>query len=177
MRTVRCLIGIVAAGGIVCLTGLNCRAEDALKKGAWALQFEVNGDFDLAAFQGSTISLKKHTGDGTAWRMGLDIALSDQATHTQNDSYTNPGFPGYPQLTQSVNVGDQKQQGLTLTIQRVCYTHRGGPVKFFYGYGPLVSYTHSTNDATTTANNFRIIEGTEPDTILTGWKRGRTCHR
>ena len=54
--------------------------EDALRKGAWALQFQITSDFTLRAFEGTTISAKKHLSARRALRFGviLDAAFSNE---------------------------------------------------------------------------------------------------
>lgn len=142
MRIVGCLPGIAAVVGIVCLGTANGRAEDAMKKGAWALQFEVNQDFDLSAFQGSTISIKKQVADGLAYRLGLDIEVSDVNSDTdEQDFQYNHGEISNQSDVQSTHT-DHGDQSFTLTAQRVSYPRHDARMKFFYGAGPLFSYAH-----------------------------------
>ena len=49
--------------------------ENSLKKGKWALQFEVNRNLDVRGFQGQTLSIKNHTADNRAYRLGITVAL------------------------------------------------------------------------------------------------------
>ena len=45
--------------------------ENLPKDKAWAVQFAIRDNFQLSSFQGSTISLLKHTSLNKAWRLGF----------------------------------------------------------------------------------------------------------
>ena len=110
--------------------------KNSLVKGAWALQFEIVGDvfnLDLDSFQGSTLSLKKHTSDRSAWRigLGLGLALSDQDATRESDGDSDPATD-YNADNESVNV----------IIQKVSYPSPTAGVNFFYGLGPVAGFSH-----------------------------------
>ncbi len=131
----------IAAGAILLFAGL-CTGTDtnSLKKGSWAMQFQITDDFNLDSFQGSTLSLKKHTSDGKAWRMGmtLDFSTNDREDEIFYDDTLS-------------NSQDQEANGqyVQLSIQRVFYSRPGNRASLFYGLGPMASYRHTETTRTT----------------------------
>lgn len=112
------------------------KRKSPLKKGAKALQFEIDGFLDFRSFQGATISFKKHTSRRTAWRVGLDLNL-----RWNNSEYER----------KQVNLeweSDVETNDLLigLTTQRIHYTTPRGPVSAFYGVGPHVRYSRNRSE-------------------------------
>jgi hypothetical protein len=127
--------------------------ENSLQEGAWALQFAIDRDFQLRSFQGATISLKKHRSDGSAWRLGLGLALdfdTGEDFSTSGSGYTADS--------------DANSQAISLVIQKIIYTAPDAPMNFFYGYGPTSSYSHSSSTRTiiypSSGTNFQEKEKT-----------------
>jgi len=158
----------------------NCAAEDALRDGAWALQFEINGDFDLTSFQGSTISIKKHTGDRTAYRLGLDLTFLDKSGN--NDDLQTSALGGrITSENESQLDTDNSIQDLSLAVQRISYPHRGTTVKMFYGVGPSLGYLHKKSHRITESTGIYFPSSGTPDTtfgsqdqvsVTNGWAIG-----
>ncbi len=107
--------------------------KNSLVKGAWALQFEISGNFDLQSFQGSTISLKKHTSDGSAWRIGLDlrINLDDRERTSERDG----------EVLSQYDYGTNAES-ISLILQRVFYPSPMASVNLFWGFGPKAGFSH-----------------------------------
>ena len=107
--------------------------ENSLKKGAWALQFQVVQNFQLASFQGSTISIKKHTSDGSALRAGvsMDFSLQDtDGTNTVNDT-----------IVQSED-SDDNMTSFGFVVQMIKYPNPLAATNLYYGIGPTFAYSH-----------------------------------
>lgn len=56
--------------------------EATLQQGVWALQFQIKENFTLSAFEGTTLSVKRHTSATRAWRLGVSLG----ATFENSDS-------------------------------------------------------------------------------------------
>lgn len=134
--------------------------RNSLVKGAWALQFEIVGDvFDLnlRSFQGTTLSLKKHTSDGSALRIGLGLGLelSDQDVTLERDGESEP-----------VTEYNRDRESISLIIQKVFYPSPSASVNFFYGIGPVADFSHRESAA-------KLEQPTRKDTYETfSWSAG-----
>ena len=108
--------------------------ENSLEKGAWALQFQVVQNFQLASFQGSTISIKKHTSDGTALRAGIsmDFSLQDrERSNIVNDT-----------IVQSEDT-DDNMTSFGFVVQMIKYPSPSAATNLYYGIGPTFTFSHS----------------------------------
>ncbi len=52
--------------------------ENSLKEGSWALMFGIDQNFRLTTLNGFTLSIKKHTSDAHAFRLGLSVSYENQ---------------------------------------------------------------------------------------------------
>ncbi len=105
-----------------------------LTDGAWALQFQIGSNFDLRSFEGTTISLKKFTGQSSAWRTGLSFDL-----RTQDDDES-----GYIDTTIiPVRTVDNNSFSIDAVVQRIFYTAPRSKTAFFFGVGPTGGYHHA----------------------------------
>lgn len=154
------LIGILLSVGAAYSQGSNePPVKNSLVKGAWALQFQINNDFDLNSFNGSTFSLKKQTSPGAAWRLGLSLALS----FSDSDRMQSSGG------LESPSESDANSQTIDVTLQRVFYPNPGSRVNLYYGLGPRGYYRH------TWAKQLRdMTDSTSTETInkLNNWEVG-----
>ena len=105
--------------------------ENSLKKGKWALQFEIDSNFELRSFQGSTLSIKKHTADNRAYRLGLSF----QFEISDGDLARPPYGPG-----NSPGDKDLIQQSYRLDLQKIYYADNSDAINLFFGLGPTVQY-------------------------------------
>jgi hypothetical protein len=103
------------------------KAVSALADGTWSLQFQVDSHFDVRSFEGSTLSIKKFTGDQTAWRGGASIAVSI------NDELRNNGFDI-----------DDNSYSFEVVIQRLVYSAPRSKTAFYFGLGPAGGYANRT---------------------------------
>lgn len=108
------------------------KEKNSLKAGSWALQFQIEDGFSrifgVEDFQGTTISIKKHSSDGSAIRLGLtlDFDIDNSDIENQTDSII---FPTGEQ--------DSDAQRVRIAIQSIHYRTTNENVSLFYGFGPL----------------------------------------
>ena len=133
-----------------------------IQKGVWAMQFEINQDFDLSSFQGAMISVKKHTSRSKAWRLGLDINTSLSENDSQNI---------YNDSTVGWSDGESDRYSFDINLQRIFYASPRAKVSLFYGFGPSAGYTYSKNKSTSktpTSNRLSITKTKTFDVGLVG---------
>ena len=99
------------------------QAKNSLRDGKSALNFEINGDFDLTSFEGATISFKHHYADNRAYR----ISISGMASSQDSESRTPVG--GRSEL-------DYDRYAISLFVQRLYYRSPRSTTTLFYGFGP-----------------------------------------
>ncbi|MCH9025109.1 MAG: hypothetical protein IH931_07220 [candidate division Zixibacteria bacterium] len=123
---------------IVAIPSAASARENSLKKGKWALQFEIDRDFDLSGFQGNTLSIKKHTADNRAYRLGftffLDIGDSE-TLRILNDTILLP------------RERDFNSRRFNFSFQKIYYASTDASVNMFYGIGTAYSFQHSNNES------------------------------
>jgi len=110
----------------------------SVKEGIWALQFGIANSFTLTSFQGATIGAKYQLSDKNAIRGGITISGStNDGTSSNSGSIDDTSYGSTPgsNSTKSANV--------SFVLQYLWYMNPNGPVHFYTGLGPLVSYTYS----------------------------------
>ena len=113
----------------------------ALHDDSWALQFSIGPDFTVRSFEGSTLSVKRHTSAEHAWQVGL--SLDGNFLHSTMQEADSVG--------EESNSTDLRVQ---LTARYLTYPlleagRQRESIQLFAGAGPLVSYdrdVHSTQD-------------------------------
>jgi hypothetical protein len=98
-----------------------------LADGSWSLQFQIDSHFNVRSFEGSTLSIRKFTGDQTAWRGGASIAVSI------NDEVRNNGYEV-----------DDNSYSFEVVIQRLVYSAPRTKTAFYFGLGPAGGYANRT---------------------------------
>jgi len=114
--------------------------ENSLKKDKWALQFEIDRDFDLSGFQGNTLSIKKHTADTRAYRFGISFFLDYSDTESFNILNDSIFYP-------TVRVGESRR--VDINLQKIYYANTAASVNLFYGMGAVLSFQHGENESET----------------------------
>ena len=147
---------------ILFLLSLTIYAQDsAAVRGKYALQFQIASNFQLASFNGATISGKYTLPDGNALRAGLSI--NGNSTSSDVNQNTNPIYntPEYNRKSSSSSYG------ITLIAQYLLYNPVINDVSFYYGGGPLAGISYNKNNNTgTSSNNY--------EDITNGWTLGVT---
>ena len=111
-----------------------------LKGGVWALEFGISGNFTLISFQGSTIGALYRISDKNAIRGGITISGNTNDGTTLSSGSNNDTSYGAGSGSSSM-----KSANVSFVIQYLWYMNPNGPVYFYTGVGPLVSYSYSEN--------------------------------
>jgi len=131
--------------------------KNSFFKGSKSLQFRITDNFNLASFQGGTLSLKRHKSDKKALRFGLSLSGS---VGDQNESSTN----------QTLKIeSDQNGQFIAMNAHYLTYPSPDRAVNLFWGFGPTVSYSRSSVTMRgTDSNGFDSLRKTKN----TSWSAG-----
>ena len=116
--------------------------RSSLKADAWAMQFGISSNFTLTSFQGSTIALKYQLSDKSAIRGGITINGSTNngnSTTTYSVADTNAGSAPVNSSSDAANV--------SFVVQYLWYANPNGPVHFYGGLGPSISYSYSNSSS------------------------------
>jgi hypothetical protein len=115
---------------------------NSLKEGAWALQFGISSNFTLTSFQGTTFSIKYQLSDKSAIRGGISISgSSNNGTGTVSGTNADTSIGSLPTNSSS------SSQVISFTLQYLWYTNPSGPIHFYIGLGPVVSYSYSRSNS------------------------------
>lgn len=127
--------------------------RNSLKEGAWALQFGIASNFTLTSFQGATVGAKYQLSEGNAIRGGITVngSVSNGNTSTSG-SVADTSYGTVPENSSS-DVAN-----VSFVLQYLWYINPRGPVHFYVGLGPSVSYNYSYSSSDnsslyTTSNN------------------------
>lgn len=138
-----CLVAGVAAAGT---------PTNPLAPGVRALQFQIGKDFELKAFDGMSVSFKKHTSAESAWRLGvmLDFAIDDLDAEI--------GRVDQEDVLVSSNEIDSNGQGLRVDLLRLQYPSPGKSVCWYWGVGPRARFSRFEEE---TMSVHGVLPGTE----------------
>jgi len=110
--------------------------ENSLKEGSWALMFGIDQNFRLTSLNGFTLSIKKHTSDAHALRMGVSVSYENTDATGNRNVDTNE--------TPYVNSGYNYTVGLYPSYY--IYIAPKADVNFYLGLGVFGKYSRSKND-------------------------------
>jgi hypothetical protein len=114
--------------------------ENSLKKGAWAIQFEIDDDFQPRSFKGSMLSIKKHYSRKSAWRLGVSMMINVDDLSRTNQSVS------MGRTRKSADQIDSDDFSLDLTFQYLYYPSPRKQMNVFFGIGPHIGYLFSRDD-------------------------------
>jgi opacity protein-like surface antigen len=147
------IIGIMWTGNLTASEAVMDSSKNALKPGAWALQFSIQQNFTLGSFAGSTLSLKKHIKQDQAFRLGIGLHADDR-----EGSFEETVVFGNPREHDAKN--DSQNINFQITVMYLKYFRSHNKVTIFLGAGPLVGYGRSKGenvlDASTDPTETRI---------------------
>jgi hypothetical protein len=129
--------------------------RNSLAKGAWALQFQINNDFSLSNFQGSTLSAKHHFSNKKALRFG--ISLSGNIT---DEDFSN--------ISENTVVRDQNVHSIAVSTQYALYPSPHKNASLFFGAGPVVQHSRFKQ----TSTGFTDLSTTTSNEENTTWSTG-----
>ena len=109
--------------------------NNSLQEEKWALLFQVTDNFSLRSFNGSLVSGDYHFLENTFLRVGVGIngSLSNAESNVSSTSYGEDN-----------QENKNKGFGVTIISQYFYYWKKGEKVKLFYGAGPFVGISFST---------------------------------
>ncbi|MHB1688723.1 MAG: hypothetical protein ACYCVH_15325 [Ignavibacteriaceae bacterium] len=140
--------GILLFISIFLTLSFSCQAQSqssdsvSLREGSWALQFGIAANFTLTSFQGSTIGAKYQLSENNAIRGGITI---NGSTNNGTNSYS--GAIGDTSEGTVPGSSSVKSATVSFVLQYLWYMHPNGPVHFYAGVGPSVSYGYSNNSS------------------------------
>ena len=102
--------------------------ENPIQARTWALQFQINPNFTLGAFEGSTLSVKKHTSATRAWRLG--VTLEANLADSDSDEGENT---------------DENNQLIGVNGHYLFYSARKRPVHLYAGPGLRGFYSRASS--------------------------------
>ena len=104
-----------------------------------ALEFQITQNFSLSSFEGSTVSFKQHLTPWQAIRYGLSVsATSSKNDGSQSNSNSQTFIENYSRYSASANA------------YYLWYSAPKKVIYFYYGAGPIVGYSYSNDEQTTT---------------------------
>ena len=111
---------------------LEKSASDGAIEKNWALQFQIDRDFTLSAFQGTILSAKYQVSVQNAFRLGVsgDLAKSSEKDNEEGPSYYREG-----------SEEESSMYDIGLTFQYLRYPNPTNRILVFYGIGPFWRYT------------------------------------
>jgi hypothetical protein len=108
---------------------------EAMRKGAYALQFATSGDLALNRFQGSVLSAKRHFSRSRAVRFGISGSIfSDDSG--EDDRYTVADTAAF----EDRQSNRDRECTVGIDLQYLHYTAPRGRLIGFTGCGPLAEY-------------------------------------
>jgi hypothetical protein len=125
----------------------SVKANNSLKDGAWALQFQISDNFTLRSFQGATISVKKHCTNRSAVRVGISGEFSFSAA---TNFYSDTSFAS------ETEAGGSNNLSYSIVGQYLFYPNPTASFNFFFGCGPTLSLTRSNYTANVSESLDRV---------------------
>lgn len=110
--------------------------ENSLKEGSWALMFGIDQNFRLTTLNGFTLSIKKHTSDAHAFRLGLSVSYENQNGTGDNRQDT----------AQSLYTSNGYNYTVALYPSYYIYIEPKADVNFYVGLGLFGRYERQKGD-------------------------------
>jgi hypothetical protein len=111
-----------------------------LREGLWALQFGISSNFTLSSIQGTTFAVKYQLSDRNAIRAG--VTLSGNISNGNSSATGAIADTGYGSVPGSSSGNSAT---ITFVAEYLWYINPSGPIHFFVGLGPYISYYHYNN--------------------------------
>ncbi len=106
--------------------------DTLLNDSSRALEFQINQNFTLSTFEGTTVSFKHHLNAREALRYGVSLSVQSQ----KNDQST-------PTNSMQTTKDDNVSYSASVNAFYICYTATAKAVYLYYGTGPIVGYAYS----------------------------------
>lgn len=106
-----------------------------LAPGARAIQFQIGDNFELKAFDGMSVSFKRHSSAESAWRLGVMLDLEIDDLDLDSNTTFSDG------LIAESRVIDSNGQSLRVDLLQLRYPSPGRSVCWYWGVGPRVRFS------------------------------------
>jgi hypothetical protein len=115
-----------------------------LMRGSWSLQFRIEKDFTLGSFEGALISAKRHLSSNTAVRFGIGLngSFENNELYDYRENFDSSGM----EIIEYNRDGNTEHLDLSFVSQLLFYTNIKSEVNFYFGVGPKIIYSRSTNE-------------------------------
>ncbi len=123
---------------------VSCKAQNKtndttmLRAGAWALEFGIGGNLTLTSFKGATIAAKYQIATTNAIIGGITLSGS-----TNNGNGSTSGASDDTSAGTISTSNSTKSAVFSIFLQYLWYMNPKGPVYFYIGLGPSISYSTS----------------------------------
>jgi hypothetical protein len=161
---------LISMSVTVCSRAQDTLSErNSLKAGVWALQFGISSNFTLTSFQGSTFSIKYQLSDKAAIRGGISISGSTNSGNgTASGKNADTSIGSFPANSSS------SSQGISFILQYLWYMNPSGPIHFFIGLGPSVSYSYLQSNTKNAYDDETYMQVYTQSSSSTQWGTGAT---
>lgn len=105
---------------------------------SWAFQLGIGSNFTLTSFQGSTVGLLYRISEANAVRGGITLSGS-----TSDGTSLYAGAVHDTSASNMPGNSSSKSVNISFVIQYLWYGRPGGPLVFYGGTGPYLSYSYS----------------------------------
>lgn len=113
---------------------------NSLYPGSWSLQFQITEDIGLKPFNGMIVSMKRHFSERSALRLGVRFDLDWNDTETSHLMQVSDTTYDWAEASENSDY-----QKFTIDLSYLRYVRPGSYVNFFWGAGPLVGYSRSSD--------------------------------
>ncbi|MEJ2637934.1 MAG: hypothetical protein P8184_21955 [Calditrichia bacterium] len=147
-------------------TSLFAQTDSLLRKGSWALQFQVHNFISFSDFQGMNLSAKWQLKQNSALRFGVTLSGDNRDRDLVNTSPT----------TETRTEYDNSSLGIGLNAQYIWYIPSLKKIRFFYGAGPLISYqSQSEKRISRLFMQDSLLDADKRDMDTDSWQAGISC--
>ena len=129
--------------------------EAGVKKGTWAMQFQVIRDATIQAFDGASIAGKYHVTDQSALRMSIVVARTDSTEDGESlDERLAPIDPRFDNFRRSAGRNGGDRWFLDVALVYLKYIKPATSIRMYLGAGPGFSMDLSRSSGTGSIVNF-----------------------
>lgn len=129
--------------------------EAQLSDSSRALQFQISEDF-LSSFTGSVISYKWHLSADEARRLGVSL----NASYLARELTSTPG---------NNNTANSSNINISVVFSWMYYINPDAVIKFYYGYGPALSFGYGESQIESPNGTKREVTNTRYSIAALGY--------
>ncbi len=113
-------------------------------EGKWALQFQINQNFTLNSFQGSTFSGKYHLTNSSALRIGVTVFGHSTTENNNKNKYNADTLHSSSKVESTLN-----DNWISIELQYLYYAKMTNSISAYFGAGVHYSRNFRTQDSNT----------------------------